>query len=60
MPVWDAEDGLVPAAVGEAYRTLILKSRLVVLPQAGPPRSTNRRTPSSPRSTISSVEFKNP
>lgn len=33
--VWGAEDGLVPPAFGEAYRTLIPGSRLVVLPQAG-------------------------
>jgi pimeloyl-ACP methyl ester carboxylesterase len=33
--LWGAEDGLVPPAFGEAYRTLIPGSRLVVLPQAG-------------------------
>jgi pimeloyl-ACP methyl ester carboxylesterase len=33
--VWGAEDGLVPAKFGEAYRALIPGSRLVVLPQAG-------------------------
>jgi pimeloyl-ACP methyl ester carboxylesterase len=33
--VWGAEDGLVPPKFGEAYRTLIPGSRLVVLPQAG-------------------------
>jgi pimeloyl-ACP methyl ester carboxylesterase len=33
--LWGAEDGLVPPQFGEAYRSLILGSRLVVLPQAG-------------------------
>ncbi len=33
--LWGAEDGLVPPKFGEAYRTLIPGSRLVVLPQAG-------------------------
>ncbi len=33
--LWGAEDGLVPPEFGEAYRTLIPGSRLVVLPNAG-------------------------
>lgn len=33
--LWGADDGLVPPAFGEAYRTLIPGSRLVVLPNAG-------------------------
>jgi pimeloyl-ACP methyl ester carboxylesterase len=33
--LWGAEDGLVPPKFGEAYRTLIPGSRLVVLPEAG-------------------------
>jgi pimeloyl-ACP methyl ester carboxylesterase len=33
--LWGAEDGLVPPKFGEAYRTRIPGSRLVVLPQAG-------------------------
>jgi pimeloyl-ACP methyl ester carboxylesterase len=33
--LWGAEDGLVPPAFGEAYRSLIPGSQLFVLPQAG-------------------------
>jgi len=33
--LWGAEDGLVPPKFGEAYRTLIPRSRLVVLPETG-------------------------
>ena len=33
--LWGAKDGLVPPEFGEAYRTLIPGSRLIVLPQAG-------------------------
>jgi pimeloyl-ACP methyl ester carboxylesterase len=33
--LWGAEDGLVPPRFGEAYRTLIPGSRLVILPRAG-------------------------
>jgi pimeloyl-ACP methyl ester carboxylesterase len=33
--LWGAKDGLVPPEFGEAYRALIPKSRLVVLPEAG-------------------------
>jgi pimeloyl-ACP methyl ester carboxylesterase len=33
--LWGAEDGLVPPKFGDAYRSLIPASRLVVLPNAG-------------------------
>jgi pimeloyl-ACP methyl ester carboxylesterase len=33
--LWGAEDGLVPSKFGDAYRSLIPASRLVVLPNAG-------------------------
>jgi len=35
LVLWGAEDGLVPPAFGEAYRSLIPGSRLAVLPDAG-------------------------
>jgi pimeloyl-ACP methyl ester carboxylesterase len=33
--IWGANDGLVPLSVGEAYRALMPRARLTVLPQAG-------------------------